>query len=94
MKKTNLYNLLYIFFLTACICIMFIGMITKCSSDKENNNSFPVEEHIAIDSIKKDNSKLIIEVNNLDSIKDVKAIEVKTLDNDSTVKLFYKLIGK
>lgn len=94
MKKTNLDNFLYIFFLTACICAMFIGMINKCGSDKENDDSFPVEEYVTIDSIKKDNSKLIIEVNNLDSIKDVKAIEVKTLDNDSTVKLFYKLIGK
>lgn len=94
MKKTNLDNLLYIFFLIVCICAMFIGMINKCGSNKENNDSFPVEENVIIDSIKKDNSKLIIEVNNLDSIKNVKAIEVKTLDNDSTVRLFYKLIGK
>lgn len=94
MKKINLDNILYIFVLTTCICAMFIGMITKCGSNKENNDSFHVEEHITIDSIKKNNNKLIIEINNLDSIKDVKAIEVKTLDNDSTVKLFYKLIGK
>ena len=44
------------------------------------------------DSIKKENNKLIIEVNNLDSLKNAKIIEVKSLDNDSTVKLFYKLI--
>ena len=31
-------------------------------------------------------------LNKLDSIKDAEIIEVKTLDNDSTVKLFYKLI--
>lgn len=42
--------------------------------------------------IQKHNDSLRIEVNNLDSIKNAKVIEVKTLDNDSTIKLFYKLI--
>lgn len=42
--------------------------------------------------LQKHNDSLKIEVNNLDSIKNAKVIEVKTLDNDSTIKLFYKLI--
>ena len=42
--------------------------------------------------LQKHNDSLRIEVDNLDSIKNAKVIEVKTLDNDSTVKLFYKLI--
>ena len=42
--------------------------------------------------IQKHNDSLKIKVDNLDSIKNAKVIEVKTLDNDSTVKLFYKLI--
>ena len=42
--------------------------------------------------IQKYNDSLKIEVDNLDSIKNAKVIEVKTLDNDSTVKLFYQLI--
>lgn len=42
--------------------------------------------------IQKHNDSLRIEVDNLDSIKNAKVIEVQTLDNDSTVKLFYKLI--
>ena len=45
-----------------------------------------------VDSVKKENDKLILKVNNLDSLKNAKIIEVKSLDNDSTVKLFYKLI--
>lgn len=45
-----------------------------------------------IDSIKQENNKLILEVNNLDSLKNAEIIEVKSLDNDSTIKLFYKLI--
>lgn len=47
-----------------------------------------------IDSIVKDNDKLIIEVKHLDSIKNAKSIEIKSLDNDSTLRLFYQLIGK
>ena len=42
--------------------------------------------------IQKQKDSLRIEVDNLDSIKNAKVIEVKTLDNDSTVKLFYQLI--
>lgn len=42
--------------------------------------------------IQKHNDSLKIKVDNLDSIKNAKVIEVKTLDNDSTVKLFYQLI--
>lgn len=42
--------------------------------------------------IQKHNDSLRIEVGNLDSIKNAKVIEVKALDNDSTVKLFYQLI--
>lgn len=45
-----------------------------------------------VDSVKKENNKLILEVNNLDSLKNAEIIEVKSLDNDSTIKLFYKLI--
>lgn len=60
--------------------------------NKENITS-PVES-IRIDSIIKENDKLIIEVEHLDSIKNAKVIEVKNLDNDSTLKLFYQLIGK
>ena len=42
--------------------------------------------------IQKHNDSLRIEVNNLDSIKNAKVIEVQNLDNDSTIKLFYQLI--
>ena len=48
-----------------------------------------VEQNV---EIQKHNDSLKIEVDNLDSIKNAKVIEVKALDNDSTVKLFYNLI--
>ena len=50
------------------------------------------KEQTEIDSAKKANDIIIIEINNIDSLKDVKVREVKNLDNDSTIKLFYELI--
>ena len=54
-----------------------------------NKNNNVIEQDV---ELQKYNDSLKIEVNNLDSIKNAKVIEVKTLDNDSTIKLFYKLI--
>ena len=59
------------------------------TEDKKPVTSSTIEY---VDSIKKENNKLILEVNTLYSLKNAKIIEVKSLDNDSTVKLFYKLI--
>ena len=64
-------------------CSMVIG---KYYHTKNNNI---IEQNI---ELQKHNDSLRIEVDNLDSIKNAKVIEVKTLDNDSTIKLFYKLI--
>lgn len=61
---------------------------------KNKDNITSSVESSKIDSIIKENDKLIIEVETLDSIKDAKVIEVKSLDNDSTLRLFYQLIGK
>ena len=54
---------------------------------KKSNNI--IEDNI---ELQKHNDSLKIEVDNLDSIKNAKVIEVQNLDNDSTIKLFYKLI--
>lgn len=70
--------------LTFIIC--FSMVIGKYYHTKNNNI---IEQHI---ELQKHNDSLRIEVNNLDSIKNAKVIEVQTLDNDSTVKLFYQLI--
>ena len=76
-------------------CIIFIGLVVAlCVSiafcdyrHKKNNNIIETDVEL-----QKHNDSLKIEVDNLDSIKNAKVIEVKTLDNDSTVKLFYQLI--
>lgn len=64
-------------------CSMVIG---KYYHTKNNNI---IEQNI---ELQKHNDSLRIKVDNLDSIKNAKVIEVKTLDNDNTVKLFYQLI--
>ena len=76
-------------------CIIFVVLVVAlCISiaicdyhHKKNNNIIETDVEL-----QKHNDSLRIEVDNLDSIKNAKVIEVKTLDNDSTVKLFYQLI--
>ena len=75
--------------ITALIFALLIGYcINTCISYNERINN---NKHV-IDSIKTVNKEYKNKLNKLDSIKDEEIIEVKTLDNDSTVKLFYKLI--
>lgn len=64
-------------------CSMVIG---KYYHTKNNNI---IKQNI---ELQKHNDSLRIKVDNLDSIKNAKVIEVKALDNDSTIKLFYQLI--
>ena len=71
------------FFVFGIVIIAIMSLI-------DNKKTYTVVEQNA--EIQKHNDSLRIEVDNLDSIKNAKVIEVKTLDNDSTVKLFYKLI--
>ena len=49
---------------------------------------------ISIDSLNNTNKDIYNKIKQLDSIKNEKVIEVKSLDNDSTLRLFYQLIGK
>lgn len=75
------------------ILLVVLVVLVNYLPFKTTSTTSPVESS-KIDSITKDNDKLIIEVKHLDSIKNAKSIEVKSLDNDSTLKLFYQLIGK
>ena len=71
------------FFVFGIVIIAIMGLI-------DNKKTYTVVEQNV--EIQKHNDSLRIEVDNLDSIKNAKVIEVKTLDNDSTIKLFYQLI--
>ena len=54
---------------------------------KKSNNI--IEDNI---ELQKHNDSLKLKVNNLDSIKNAKVLEVEVLDDDSTISLFYNLI--
>ena len=77
-------------------CIIFVVLVIAlcisiaiCDYHRKKNNNNIIETDV---ELQKHNDSLRIEVDNLDSIKNAKVIEVKTLDNDSTIKLFYQLI--
>ena len=74
----------------ALMFFVFDIVIIAIMSLIDNKKTYTIVEQNV--EIQKHNDSLKIEVDNLDSIKNAKVIEVKTLDNDSTVKLFYKLI--
>ena len=87
---TKCFIAVMVVFSLVILLIAFIASIIIYKQQNENKNVNTTIEYV--DSIKKENDKLIIEVNNLDSLKNAEIIEVKSLDNDSTIKLFYKLI--
>ena len=69
-----------------------IGVLTTLSLQNKDNTT--VENNNVIDSLITVNDTIKIKVEKLDSIKDAKVIEVSTLDNDSTLKLFYELVSE
>ena len=82
-------RIIVVLIILAVIILGSIAIYKHYTKDKNIVTSSTIEY---VDSIKKENDKLVLEVNNLDSIKNAEIIEVKSLDNDSTIKLFYKLI--
>lgn len=68
------------------ISIVCAVNITKYYNEKNNNI---IEKDI---ELQKHNDSLKLKVNNLDSIKNAKVLEVEVLDDDSTINLFYNLI--
>ena len=84
-NKTSKGCLILLVFIFIDICAIIIGTYYH----SKNNNNNIIEQDV---ELQKHNDSLKIEVKQLDSIKNAKVIEVKTLDNDSTIKLFYKLI--
>lgn len=58
----------------------------------EINSPTPVERN-DIEELLVTRDSLINEIDKLDSIKNEKITEIYNLDNDSTIKLFYKLVS-
>ena len=82
-------------YVVGCYLIIIAVVIIYNYSRKIINNENTIKENVTIaDSIIKVNDSIKIKVEHLDSIKNAKIIEVQTLDNDSTLKLFYKLVSE
>ena len=82
-------------YVVGCYLVLLAVVIIYSYSKKIINNEEDIKENITItDSIIKVNDSIKIKVEHLDSIKNAKVIEVQTLDNDSTLKLFYKLVSE
>ena len=82
-------------YITGCYLVLLAVVIIYKYSIKIINNVDNTKENVILtDSIIKVNDSIKIKVEHLDSIKNAKVIEVKTLNNDSTIKLFYKLVSE
>lgn len=82
-------------YIAGCYLILLAVVIIYKYSIKIINNEDTVKENVILtDSIIKVNDSIKIKVEHLDSIKNAKVIEVQTLNNDSTLKLFYKLVSE
>ena len=82
-------------YIAGCYLVLLAVVIIYKYSIKIINNKDTVKENVILtDSIIKINDSIKIKVEHLDSIKNAKVIEVQTLDNDSTLKLFYKLVSE
>lgn len=91
MKFENVADTIAGTFLFIAIVCCILGGIGLCNRHPVTP---PVEKSIAIDSLVTTNDSIKINIHKLDSIKDVKVIEVRSLDNDSTIKLFYELVSE
>lgn len=79
-------------FYTIFIIVVFVNIIKTCHKTNKYNYTPPIRESVNIDSIIEENKIIRINLDTLDSVKNAKIIEVISLDNDSTIKLFYKLV--
>lgn len=82
-------------YVAGCYLVIIAVVVIYAYSKKIINNEDTIKENVTItDSIIKVNDSIKIKVEHLDSIKNAKVIEVQTLNNDSTLKLFYELVSK
>ena len=94
MKKIDLNKLSKLDIILITLIIFSIGYVIGYFVHKANSTISSPVEMISTDSLNNTNKDIYNKIKQLDSIKNEKVIEVKSLDNDSTLRLFYQLIGK
>lgn len=75
--------------LTVVLILVIAGIVFKTEKDTDiiiKNAELDIDDKI------KTNDSIKLEIENINKIKDAEVIEISSLDNDSTVKLFYKLV--
>ena len=75
--------------LTIVLIFVLAGIIFKQEKDTDIDIK---KAELDIDDKIKSNDSIKLEIENINKIKDAEVIEISSLDNDSTVKLFYKLV--
>lgn len=78
-----------IIILTIILIVILVEIISKTEKD---NDIIIKNAEVNIDNNIKTNDSIKLEIENINKIKDAEVIEVRSLDNDSTVKLFYRLV--
>lgn len=82
-------------YVAGCYLVVLALAVIYSYSKRIINDEDNIKENITVtDSIIKVNDSIKIKIEHLDSIKNAKVIEVQALDNDSTLKLFYKLVSE
>lgn len=89
--STNLFDKFLL--IVICVIIGFVAGVMTIYKYEYNTKTL-IDKNVNIDSLTTINDSIKIKIENLDSIKNAKVIEVKALDNDSTIKLFYKLVSE
>lgn len=75
--------------ITIVLILVLAGIIFKAEKDTDiiiKNAELDIDDKI------KSNDSIKLEIENINKIKDAEVLEISSLDNDSTVKLFYKLV--
>ena len=75
--------------LTIVLILVLAGIIFKQEKDTDIDIK---KAELDIDDKIKSNDSIKLEIENINKIKDAEVIEISSLDNDSTIKLFYKLV--
>lgn len=75
--------------LTVVFILVLVGIIFKQQKDTDIDIK---KAELDIDDKIKSNDSIKLEIENINKIKDAEVIEISSLDNDSTIKLFYKLV--
>lgn len=80
--------------LIVCIVFCFLVIIIGTYYGSYSNKKEEQKDIIPTQYIEEQRDEIKLKVTTIDSLQHEKVIEVQGLSNDSTLELFYKLIGK